>query len=81
ALLRRPATGNDVLALFGDAFEVRPDDDGSGRMIGGVPTEMTSDQGSAFRAGPVEVAFASIPTNYRPAPGYTPTAKGKIERA
>lgn len=81
ALLRTAATGDDVLALLADGFEVRAAEDGTGRLIGGVPEMLTTDQGSAFRAGPIEVAFASIPTSYRPAPGYTPTAKGKVERA
>lgn len=81
ALLRSAATGDDVLALFADGFEVRPAEDGSGRLIGGLPSTLTSDQGSAFRSGPVEVAFASLPSDFRPAPGYTPTAKGKVERA
>lgn len=81
ALLRSAATGSDVLALLADGFDVRPAADGTGRLIGGLPEVLTTDQGSAFRAGPVEVAFASLPATYRPAPGYTPTAKGKIERA
>lgn len=81
ALLRRNANADDALALFADGFEVRPADDGSGRLIGGRPETLTSDQGAAFIAGPVAAAFEAIPTDFRPAPGYTPTAKGKVERA
>ena len=80
ALLREAADANDVLALLADGFEVRPAEDGSDRLIGGRPQQLISDQGGAFINGQVGAAFAAIPSDFRPAPGYTPVAKGKVER-
>jgi transposase InsO family protein len=80
ALTYRSVHAADVKALFGEAFEVRPDED-TGEVIGGVPQCLIVDNEAAIVAAAVRDAVHGIPMAVRPAPTHTPIAKGKIERA
>lgn len=81
ALLNHDPRSADTLALLADAFEIRPADDGSGVMLGGVCETLSCDNASYFRSMLVEGILASVPLMVRPNPAHTPTSKGKVERA
>jgi transposase InsO family protein len=80
AMLERTPTAADTCALFADAFEVRPADDGSGVLIGGLPARVVCDNASQFRSVLVEGMIRGFGTQLAPTPAYSPAAKGKVER-
>lgn len=80
ALLDHDPTGADTCCLLADAYEVRPDDAGTGVAIGGPPARIVCDNAGAFRSLIVEGVVARLGTQLAPAPAYTPPAKGKVER-
>jgi|GEM_PF-2478319 len=70
----------EVLACFGAGFDVRPDDEGSGVLIGGYPKKLIFDNEKAIVSKVVREALDALPPQCTATPAYTPTAKGKIER-
>ena len=81
ALIPRNMRSADVLAALGAGFEVRPADNGTGVLIGGWPDTLTCDNDQAIVSEVVREAFDQLPTSVTLAPAYTPTRKGKVERA
>jgi transposase InsO family protein len=80
ALLPSDPRSADTLALLADAFEIRPADDGSGVMLGGVCETLSCDNAGYFRSMLVEESLALVPTMVRPNPAHCPTSKAKVER-
>jgi len=80
ALLDHQPTAADTCCLLADGFEVRPADDGSGVLIGGLCERLVTDNDTSFRSQLVEGMLARLPTQFAPAPAYSPHAKGKVER-
>lgn len=65
-----------VLAALGEAVHV---DDRRG-PFGGIPARLRPDGGLEFAAGALEQACGVLAIHLDPAPAYSPTLKGKVER-
>lgn len=75
------ATNSDeFLCTMAAGIELRPAEDTSGAMIGGAPDTLVFDNAQAFRSFLVADCLTGLPIHASPAPAYTPTAKGKVER-
>lgn len=80
AMMGHAPTAADTCALLADAFEVRPADDGSGVLIGGLCERVVCDNASSFRSYLVEGMLGGFGVALSPTPAYSPAAKGKVER-
>jgi transposase InsO family protein len=78
-LLDHTPTAVDVKAMFADALQVRPADEGVG-LIGGHCSQVVCDNASSFTAFVTEDMFANLAIDMRPAPAYAPHTKGMVER-
>lgn len=80
AVLPGAVDSAEFLATMAAGIEVRPAEDAGDGRIGGPPDTLVFDNAQAFRSFLVADCLTTVPIGARPAPAYTPTAKGKVER-
>lgn len=80
ALLTRPPTADDTLALLADALERRRPENGADGWIGGGLDTLVTDQAGCFRAAVVGLAMAAAGGVLDLNVGYSPVGKAKEER-
>lgn len=80
ALLTRPPTSTDTVALLADALEVRRPENGADGWIGGAFDTLVSDQAGCFRSQVVGLAMTAAGGVLDINVGYSPIGKAKEER-
>ncbi len=80
-VLDHAATQADTIAMLATAARVRRASDGTGRITGGMPQLVVTDQGGAFCGQLVRGVLDELGPGLSPNVGYYPLGKGKVERA